>query len=120
MKESKKEGEQSLADDSEDINSYKYVSIVVAKEVHHDNIRKMLKKYNIDALVKAPLSHITLKGASHSGILYHNVHFDDIANVVSYNNDFKFEGRYLLIIYITDYLKLTDRNQNNQMSQVDF
>lgn len=39
---------------------------------------------------------------------------------MSYNNDFKFDNRYLLLIYITDYIKLNDRSEKNILSQQDY
>lgn len=104
----------------EDVSKYKYVSIVVAKEGYYEQIKKMLKKYNIEVAIRAPLKEVGLKGAQLSGILYHNVPFEDMANVVSYNNDFKFDNRYLLIIFITDFIKLNDRTLTNSLSETDF
>jgi hypothetical protein len=63
---------------------------------------------------------LKLKGAINSAILHHNTRFDELLSVVSYNRDFEFGGKYLLVILITEYIRLIERNQKNIMSESDF
>ena len=92
---------------------------MVAKKGDHETIRGNLKKYNIDCVIRTPFEKLRLRGAANSSVLYHNTRFDELLGVVSYNNDFKFAGRYLLIILITPYIRLIDRTKDNQMNEND-
>jgi hypothetical protein len=92
----------------------------VAKKSDHETIKKNLMKNGISVCIKTPFENLKLKGAIHSGILYHNNRFDELLSVINFNPDFQFSGRYLLVILITEFIKLTDRNQKNVMSRQDF
>jgi hypothetical protein len=92
----------------------------VAKKSDHETIKKNLMKHSISVCIKTPFENLKLKGAIHSGILYHNNRFDELLSVINFNPDFQFSGRYLLVILITEFIKLTDRNQKNVMSRQDF
>jgi hypothetical protein len=74
-------------------------------------------KHSISVCIKTPFENLKLKGAIHSGILYHNNRFDELLSVINFNPDFQFSGRYLLVIPITEFIKLTDRNKKNVMSR---
>jgi hypothetical protein len=79
-----------------------------------------LAKKGIECEIVMPFRESKLKGAAQSAVLYHNNTFDELLNIVSYNKEFEFGGRYLLIILITPFLKLTDRSKKNAMSEEDF
>ena len=99
---------------------YKYASVAVTKKQDVETIRGKLKKYGVDCIITTPFETLKLKGAANSSIIYHNNRFEELLSIVSNNKDFEFGGRYLLIISITDYIKLTERNQRNIMSETDF
>ena len=56
-----------------------------------------------------PFTHLNIKGANATAILYHNVPFIEIYSIISQNPDFMFENRYTIVAPITDYIKLSKR-----------
>jgi hypothetical protein len=99
---------------------YKYASVAVAKKQDIDTIRKNLLRYSVECVIATPFENLRLKGAANSAIIYHNVRFEELLSIVSNNKDFEFGGRNLLIISIADYVRLTERNQRNIMTEADF
>ncbi len=53
-------------------------------------------------------------------MLHHNIRFDELLAEVSYNKDFEFNGKYVLTILITDYIRLVERTPYNHMPEDDF
>lgn len=92
---------------------FAFASIVVAKKADHETIRANLKKYNIECVIRTPFEKLKLRGAANSSVIYHDTRFDELLGVVSYNKDFQFNGRYLLVILITPYIRLLERTKDN-------
>ena len=56
-----------------------------------------------------PFTHLNIKGANATAILYHNVPFIEIYSIISQNPDFMFENKNTVVVPITDYIKLSKR-----------
>lgn len=46
--------------------------------------------------------------------------FDNLLHEVSYKKDFEFDGKYMVLIFISDYLRLPDRSAYNILPEEDF
>lgn len=57
----------------------------------------------------APFIHLNLKGAAATCILYHNIPFNEVYSIISYNPDFHFDNRNTVVVVITNYIKFADR-----------
>lgn len=55
------------------------------------------------------------KTASNTAILYHNQRFEEVLHKVSNRTEFEFEGKHLLVVSVTNYLRLEDYNENTQV-----
>lgn len=61
-----------------------------------------------------------MKAADTSALLYHDLRFDRLLNMISFNSDFVFGGKNIMIIMITPYLKLTDRSDKKVLEEDEF
>jgi hypothetical protein len=84
--------------------------VAVAKQQDMRTIIEKLIKFNIKCTIASPFVNKKLKGAANCGIIYHNHRFDQLLSIVTNNKEFELGGRQLLILPITEYLKLTERN----------
>jgi hypothetical protein len=60
------------------------------------------------------------KAANNSAALFHNIRFDQLLSEVAYKKEFEFNGRFILTILVTDFIRLTDRNKGNVMPEDEF
>lgn len=73
---------------------------MVAKYENIPDIKKRLRKYIQDFQLSAPFTHLNIKGSTATAILYHNVSFNEILSVISYNQDFYFDERYVVVVSV--------------------
>ena len=54
-----------------------------------------------------------------TAVLYHQVNFSDVLSVISYNNDFYFDDRFVVVVAIPEMVKLCNR-VNKDLPDDDF
>jgi hypothetical protein len=60
------------------------------------------------------------RAANNSAALFHNTRFDILLTEVAYKKEYEFNGRFILTILVTNYIKLLDRNKGNILPLDDF
>ena len=60
-----------------------------------------------------------VKGALNTLVIYHNETVEDIKAILEDNKDFIYNGKRVVIVAISDTIKLTDRNESNMFSSAD-
>jgi hypothetical protein len=56
-----------------------------------------------------------LRAGNNSAALFHNKRFDDLLSEVKYKEEYKFNGKSVLTILVTPFIKLLDRNKHKPM-----
>lgn len=51
--------------------------------------------------------------------IYHNLRFDQLLSEMSYNKEFSFNGKYAIVVCVTQFLKLSNQSENNLFSDED-
>ena len=60
-----------------------------------------------------------LKTADNTGLLYHSKRFDELIRIASYNPQFEFNGRSVVAISVTPFIRLLNRDELNQIYKAD-
>ena len=92
--------------------------MVVMKE-NIEIVGRKLRKYGFDFKLVHPFGHHNLKGAAATAILYHNDPFIDILTAISYNKAFCIEDRQVIVVAITEMIKLADRSGKRMLPKAD-
>jgi hypothetical protein len=99
---------------------YKYLTLLVANKNHHDSIKEKLRSRDIECDIAIKYGQYKFKAGNNSAALFHNVKFDQLLSEVAYNKEFEYDGRYILTILVTEYIRLADRTSYNLMPEDDF
>jgi hypothetical protein len=99
---------------------YKYLTLLVASRVNHPVIQQRLVQKGIDCQIVVKYAAYRFKAGNNSAALFHNARFDQLLNEVAYKKDFEFNGRFILTILVTPFIKLNERNKGNLMPEEDF
>lgn len=67
---------------------FKFMSLMVVSHNYHQTIKNNLRARGIDCEIEICYTGYTLKAANNSAILFHNLPFSELLNVVSYNKTF--------------------------------
>ena len=79
---------------------------MVAETHHIPELRRSLKKYIQDFGLMSPFTHLAIRGSAQLAILYHDIAFNDVLAIISNNKDFCFDEKYIVVIPLTDHVKL--------------
>ncbi len=92
---------------------------MVVKKENIEVVSRKLRKYDFDFKLVQPFGHHNLKGAAATAILYHNDPFIDILTAISYNKEFCIEDRQVIVVAITEMIKLADRSGKRMLPKAD-
>ncbi len=91
------------------------MSMLIAHKNNHVDIQRKLTGKGIDCMITDIFYNLKLKCSMNSAPLYHNVRFDQILNEVGYNKEFEYNGRYILVVAVSTYIKILSKtNQTNR------
>lgn len=100
---------------------FKYMSLLVAPKGYYAAIEKILRKKGIECeIFTAFQKKYEFKAAKNSAPIFHNIRFDQLLAEVAYKPEFEFDGRFMLVINVTTYLRLVARSGNMCMPEPDF
>lgn len=85
--------------------------MIIVKKADLESVIQAFKSIRITVKIEQPFESMNLKSAKHTAIMYHNLKLDNLLLKVKNNPMFIFQGRELVIISITNYIKLIRRNR---------
>lgn len=95
------------------------MSMLIAHKSNHLDIQRKLISKGIDCMITGTFYNLKLKSSMNSAPLYHNVRFDQILNEVGYNKEFEYNGRYILVVAVSTYIKILSKtNQTHQAEAI--
>lgn len=66
-----------------------------------------LQKYGIKGhIISLSFSNLSIKGLKATQIFYHNDKFERLLDAISYKKEFEFDGRPVIMVKVTKYIKL--------------
>jgi len=83
--------------------------MLVAHKSNLSDIQRKLRNKGIECLISDQFQSLKLKSSNSSAPLYHNVRFDQIFNEVNHNKEYEYNGKYILVIAVTTYIRLATR-----------
>ncbi len=96
------------------------MSIVIVRKQHIKKIKHLLDNNKIKCEIECKFDKYQFKYTQNSAVIYHDTRFDLLLNLVSNAREFEFDGRFINVLKITEFIKLTDRNQHNHLPEDDF
>jgi hypothetical protein len=92
----------------------------VAAKANHPLILQRLRGKGIDCDIAVPYQQYKFKMANNSAALFHNLRFDLLLNEVACKKDFEFNGRYIMTILVTPFIRLVNRDKANPFPEDEF
>lgn len=86
------------------------MTMLICKKSDIPTILDRLKKKGLDCHIEIKYAKYKFRAASNSAILYHNERFDKLLEKVAYQPEFKFGEKFILLILITKFIRLPERN----------
>lgn len=96
------------------------MTMVIAKKNDLEDIKRKLRAKDVSCDIEYRFHSYKFKPAHNTAILYHHKRFEELLKVISANQDFYYNGRQLMVINITAFIKLENRNSRNKLSEADF
>jgi hypothetical protein len=96
------------------------LSMVIAKKENLKEVKSRLALRGIKCEIRPMFAEFKFKPAKDTAALFHKARFDELLSAVSKNPEFLFGGRPILVVSVTQYLRLNDRSSGNQLSGEDF
>lgn len=91
------------------------MSMLIAHKNNHLDIQRKLISKGIECMISGTYYNLKLKTSMNSAPIYHNARFDQILNEVGYNKEYEYNGRYILVVAVSTYIRIMGKpNQTNQ------
>ena len=86
---------------------FSHMSMIVIKQEHAAELLKSLQKHGKSCYIQFKFQDYGFNIAKYTAVMYHNDSFEQILDIFNrHPEDFSFENKKVLVIYITDYLKI--------------
>ncbi len=96
------------------------LSLMVAPSKYFDKIKRLLSAKGITVHISTRFQKYGFRSAMSSAPILHNVRFDQLLSEMAYKPEYEFDGRHLLIIRVTAYLKFVERKNDKVLPESDF
>ena len=94
--------------------------MILAKKQTIPMIERAFNSENIDVKIEVKFEHMRLKDQKQTAILYHNNRFEQLYRVMNHNSKFIFGNKALIMINITNYLKLDQYTSSRPYNRKEF
>ena len=92
---------------------YKYASLLLVTKNNLESVREAFLSEGVECEVRHKFEKYNIEATANSALLYHDKKFDDMLSLINDNPKFVFGGRGLMMVSVTSYLRLQDRNEKN-------